>query len=96
MNIKQNLHTHTTYCDGDNTPEELVREAIKRGFSGIGFSGHSYTHFAPEDSMSVQGTYSYIAHVNKLKKTYAKQIDIFLGLEVIITQTLICQDTIIG
>lgn len=82
MNVKQNLHTHTTYCDGDNTPEELVCEAIKLGFSGIGFSGHSYTDFAPEDSMTVQGTDLYIKHINKLKKAYAEQIDIFLGLEV--------------
>ena len=26
-----NYHTHTTYCDGADTPEELVLEAIRLG-----------------------------------------------------------------
>ena len=25
-----NYHTHTRYCDGKNTPEEMVLEAIRR------------------------------------------------------------------
>ncbi len=35
-----NYHTHTTYCDGKNTPEEIVLCAIEKGFTSIGFSGH--------------------------------------------------------
>ena len=42
MSIKQNLHTHTTYTDGKNTPEEVVLEALARGFDSVGFSEHSY------------------------------------------------------
>ena len=26
-----NYHTHTTYCDGKDSPEELVREAVRLG-----------------------------------------------------------------
>lgn len=37
---KQNLHTHTSYCDGADTPKEVIKEALKRGFTAIGFSGH--------------------------------------------------------
>ena len=40
MTEKQNLHTHSSYCDGKDTPEELVLYAISAGFSSIGFSGH--------------------------------------------------------
>ena len=29
----QNLHTHTTCCDGKNTPEEMVHGAIRLGRS---------------------------------------------------------------
>lgn len=46
LNHKQNLHTHTTYADGKDTLEELVREAIKRDFGGIGFSEYSYMEFS--------------------------------------------------
>lgn len=35
---KQNLHTHTTFCDGVDAPEELIREAMARGFDSLGFS----------------------------------------------------------
>ena len=31
-NNKQNLHTHTTYVDGKDTPEEIILSAIERGF----------------------------------------------------------------
>ena len=32
MKHMQNLHTHTIYCDGVNTPEELIQEAMRKGF----------------------------------------------------------------
>ena len=40
-----NYHTHTTFCDGKNTPEEVILSAIEKGFSAIGFSGHGYTPY---------------------------------------------------
>ena len=42
---KANLHTHTSFCDGKNSPEEMVRSAVEKGFDVLGFSGHSYTPF---------------------------------------------------
>ena len=46
MKYRQNLHTHTTFCDGKDTPEELVEAAIAKGFDSIGFSGHSYMYYS--------------------------------------------------
>jgi len=42
MNHKQNLHIHTTYADGKDTPEQMILTAIERDFDSIGFSEHSY------------------------------------------------------
>ena len=39
--IKCNYHTHTKYCDGKNTPDEMVQRAIELGFTHLGFSEHS-------------------------------------------------------
>lgn len=39
------LHTHTTFSDGRNTPEEMVLSAIGMGMSTLGISDHSYTSF---------------------------------------------------
>ena len=33
MKNLQNLHTHTTFGDGKDTPEEMVVEAINKGFT---------------------------------------------------------------
>ena len=44
--IKTNYHTHTTYCDGVNTAEEMIQSAIEKRFSILGFSSHSIYPFA--------------------------------------------------
>ena len=36
-----NFHTHTVFCDGADSPEELVLEALRLGCPEIGFSGRS-------------------------------------------------------
>ena len=37
---KANLHTHTYLSDGSNTPEEIKKEYIKRGYSVVAFTDH--------------------------------------------------------
>lgn len=79
---KQNLHIHTNFADGKDTPEEIVVEAIGRGFDSIGFSEHSYMSFSSYPyQMRVEETPSYIAEVMRLKEKYKGQIDIFCGME---------------
>ena len=38
---KTNFHTHTTWCDGKDSPETVILAAIGKGFSAIGFSSHA-------------------------------------------------------
>ena len=52
-----NFHTHTTFCDGKSTVEEVVRSAIEKGFDAIGFSGHGND---PTSSYSIQQTSAYM------------------------------------
>lgn len=74
-----NFHTHTTFCDGENTPEEIVLYAINEGFSSIGFSGHGFTEFDLRYCMKdIEG---YILEINRLKEKYGKKIQIYLGVE---------------
>ena len=40
MKLKANYHTHTVFCDGADTPEDVVLAAIGKGFTHLGFSGH--------------------------------------------------------
>lgn len=73
-----NLHTHTVFCDGENTPEEIVISSINNGFSSIGFSGHAKPCF---DSFGITDMKSYINTINKLKEKYNSDIEIYLGIE---------------
>ena len=77
----QNLHTHSTFCDGKDSPESTVLRAIELGFDSIGFSGHSYMSFSPIYSMSLEGTEEYKKEIARLKEDYKDKIDIFCGLE---------------
>ena len=45
MKISSNPHIHTNFCDGENTPEEMVKAAIRIGFTALGFTGHSPTPY---------------------------------------------------
>jgi histidinol-phosphatase (PHP family) len=74
-----NFHTHSVFCDGNNTPEEIVKAAIQRGFDTVGFSGHGYTPFDLRYCM--KDTDGYILEVERLKKMYGKDIEILLGVE---------------
>ena len=60
-----NYHTHTSFCDGKNTPEEIVLYAIEKGFTSIGFSGHGYTPFDLRYCM--KDTEGYIKEISRLK-----------------------------
>ncbi len=82
MSIKQNLHIHSTYADGKDAPEEMIIEAIGRGFDSIGFSEHSYMSFSPSPyQMTVEDTEDYKKEIRLLKEKYKGQIDIFCGME---------------
>ena len=82
MDNLQNLHTHTCYCDGLDTPEEMVIEAIKKGYSSIGFSTHSYTPFSPWFKDHGDFTEEYKKDVLNIKEKYKDLLKIYLGLEV--------------
>ena len=67
-----NYHTHTTFCDGKNTPEEMVQRAIELGFLELGFSTHS------DLCKDLEG---YCREIERLKSAYHDKISIKLGVE---------------
>lgn len=75
----QNLHTHTLFCDGADTPKEMIDKAIALGFDSIGFSSHAPTSVHTDWEMS--DTDSYKKEISELKVLYREKIKIFLGVE---------------
>lgn len=86
MRYLQNLHTHSTFCDGKNTLTEMVEEALARGFHSIGFSKHSYmpfsSYFKHTKEEAAENDRRYRAEAARLKELYRDRIDIFVAEEV--------------
>lgn len=86
---KINLHTHTVFCDGKNTAEEMVLSAIKKGFTILGISGHclhplsSDFYKAPDDDWHMKPAEipDYLAEIKRLKSAYEDKIQIVTGFE---------------
>ena len=79
--IPCNYHTHSCFCDGKDTPEEMVLSAISLGCKELGFSGHSYTPFDGSYCMTKENTLAYIDTVKALQEKYQDKIKIYLGIE---------------
>lgn len=79
--MKSNCHTHTVYCDGKNTAREMVVAAIGKGFTSLGFSGHSPMKNESEWTMTPESTLLYRDEIQKLKKEYEGRLEILCGIE---------------
>ncbi len=79
--IRSNYHTHTTFSDGKNTPEEMIEAAIALGFEKIGISDHAYTAFYDGWSIPLSRMEEYIRTLRELKEKYKGRIDVYVGLE---------------
>ena len=79
--ILTDLHMHTNYCDGADTPEEMVLSAIALGMDCIGFSAHSYTFFDESYCMKKEKSADYRREIAALKEKYKETIRILCGIE---------------
>lgn len=77
-----NYHTHTTWCDGRDTPAAMAAAAFREGFSALGFSSHAMLPSDPFGWPLTAGRLAgYAAEVATLKAEYAGRMDVLLGVE---------------
>ncbi len=80
--IRANFHTHTTFSDGKNTPEEMVQAALSLDMSALGFSDHSpLVGFEGTSGILPEEENAYRQEILRLKEKYAGQIELYLGIE---------------
>ncbi len=77
---RSNIHSHTTFVDGRDTAEEMVRAALALGFHTLGFSEHGHADY-DDCSMALAQEPKYRAEIRRLKAKYAGALDILLGYE---------------
>ena len=79
--IKSDLHVHTNFCDGKNTPEEMVVSAIQKGVERLGLVVHAYTFFDNTYCVPKEKIKPFIDEMNRLKERYKGKIDLLCGVE---------------
>lgn len=79
--LKTNYHTHTVFCDGKETPEEIAMAAVEKGFDILGFSSHSMYPFASSWHILPKDFNAYVESVNSAKKKFSGKLKILLGFE---------------
>ncbi|MBQ9262801.1 MAG: histidinol-phosphatase [Clostridia bacterium] len=81
MSILSCAHTHTQFCDGRTSAEEMAKIAYDHGFVSLGFSSHAPQDFDPSYVMPIENEVPYRQEVQRLQKEYAGRMTIYLGLE---------------
>lgn len=79
--IKRDYHIHSTYSDGKNKVEEIVKKAIELNLDEVGISDHSYTFFDESYCIKKDKIAEYIAEIERLKAKYKDKIKILCGIE---------------
>lgn len=75
------FHTHSTWCDGADSVEEMIVGAIDRKFDAIGFTSHAMFPYFEDWSLGPQSAKDYVACVRAAAEKYAKYIKVYCGLE---------------
>ena len=77
---RSNVHSHTTFADGRDAPEGMVRAALALGFHTLGFSEHGHADY-DDNSMTLAEEPEYRSEIRRLKEKYRGRLNILLGYE---------------
>ena len=79
---RYNLHSHTQFCDGRATMEQMTVAAIDAGFVHWGFSPHSPINIESSCNMSADDVPAYLAEVKRLRQHYGDHIRLYASMEI--------------
>lgn len=79
--ILQNLHTHTVFDDGKNTPMEMAGAALDAGLVSLGFSAHSILPYENDWCLTEKTLPNYLANLAETKAAFQGRLEIYSGIE---------------
>lgn len=75
-------HTHSVFCDGKDSLDELARAAYLQGLDSLGLSCHSYVPSDIDFCIKPDAVDEFKNNVRRIEKEYARLgLDVFLGVE---------------
>lgn len=74
-------HTHSNFCDGKATMEQVCQQALELKMSALAFTSHAPVPFANTYSLRFEKLMAYKEEFNRLKALYGNDIELYLGLE---------------
>jgi len=80
--MKANYHTHSSWCDGKDSPRAMIQAAIAKGFETIGFSSHA---MLPQDDvdwvLTPEKAPRYAREIRTLADEFKGLIRVLCGVE---------------
>ena len=74
-------HMHTTFCDGVQSPEQMLLAAIEAGAKTVGFSAHAPVPYTDSWHMPPENEAPYRAEIVRLKALYRGRAAVYCGVE---------------
>ncbi|TRX70324.1 histidinol-phosphatase [Carboxylicivirga sp. M1479] len=75
------FHTHSDFCDGKASVEEVCEKAIELGLGAVGFSSHAPVAFETTWAMNFHKMDSYVKEVERCRLKYKDQLEVYRSLE---------------
>lgn len=79
---RYNYHSHTQFCDGRATMDEMVAAAFDAGMEIWGFSPHSPINVESPCNMKKEDVEPYVMEADRLRNLYAGRMTVMTGMEV--------------
>ena len=80
--LTSNLHCHTQFCDGHDTMEAFVTQAISSGITTLGFTPHSPVPLQSPCNMPDCDVAAYFSEIDRLRQLYGHSITLLAGMEI--------------
>ncbi len=77
-----NLHTHSQFCDGRDTMEQIAEAACEAGLKHLAFTPHSPVPIESPCNMDKAKLPDYYAETDRLREIYAGRMNVMRSLEI--------------
>ena len=81
MNYLSNAHTHTLFCDGKASAEEMAAAAASLSFVSLGFTAHSPLPYENDWALPKEKLEAYLTVLKTLQAKYEGRMEILTGIE---------------